>query len=308
MRVSLDKTIRKTPAPHAESAVTEGLSIAVPGVSAMVPPAFKLNAADGHGTVQKKDAKDKTAPSAPQKEETDHYSKKYPNLDSLPSFVERDKGENFSYSIVASKFYFLKEGMKSILKEMEGLHADKSLLEELSQGIEDMENYLPEFMGKEGYLDDDDLIYAEDLADIYTQLAKTLMPEIEAVRSKNKQPTTKKEKPKSTNKKIFLSKHSLETLKVIKEVEGIGSQLEKTLIIGTSINTATSLADPAEGLYMVLTLDDPFTPVAKALSDIKKIKHARIVQEISYLLVQHGNEMNADERQYWKDFLARLTE
>lgn len=286
------------------SEVSSGRPFSASIKNMQVPPEFHLTSSGTQKIVQMKKAGSGDTKAEAPDDKPDIYSEKYPNLDSLPVFVDREKGEKFTYSLVAGNFSYAQSVLRSWLEEMAGLGADKSLLEELSLGVEDLDAYLFDFKNKKGALDEDDLIYAEELSKLIIELGSTLSPKIEAERSKKKKPAPKKVKPQSSGKQILFGKASMETMKSIKKVEEIGSLLEKTLVIGTTINTATSLADPAEGLYMILTLDDPFTPVAQALSDIDQIKRYRIIEEISYLLALHSKELNVEERQYWEKLLA----
>jgi hypothetical protein len=99
----------------------------------------------------------------------------------------------------------------------------------------------------------------------------------------------------------YMGEHSRAAIEEINRIIGSTEALENIIPIGTVVTIATS--SPAEtlasGSYDV-------EPQARALAAIPTIRRARIQQVIYFLLLEHGNDLNEQEKQFWQRALAAL--
>lgn len=101
----------------------------------------------------------------------------------------------------------------------------------------------------------------------------------------------------------YLGPHSHRAIQDINRILENSALLSDVLVLGVLVNVSTtapheSLAQGGPG--------DTIEYGARALHGIPAIRRNRIEQVIGLLLIQHGNEMNAQERQFWKNIQQRL--
>ena len=97
------------------------------------------------------------------------------------------------------------------------------------------------------------------------------------------------------NPPAFLGPHSRETFERIKEIIESGDVLNTLLVAGPLVTlfTSTPLEVAATGGY-------PLDAQAEAVAAVPTIIRAQIKKEIAMLLLQHGNELTQEEREYWE--------
>jgi hypothetical protein len=93
----------------------------------------------------------------------------------------------------------------------------------------------------------------------------------------------------------YLGRHSIEALEDINRIVESTDLLGKFIVYGTAATLVTSTPEEtlATGGYDV-------NPQAEALRVIPTIRRARINDRIDFLLLEHENDMNADERRFWQ--------
>jgi hypothetical protein len=99
----------------------------------------------------------------------------------------------------------------------------------------------------------------------------------------------------------YLGPHSRRAIDDINRIVESGTTLQQLIVIGTAVTLATSTPEEtlATGGYDV-------APQAEALRAVPVIVRSRIITIVQLLLVQHENEMNQQERQFWNNILRRL--
>ncbi len=99
----------------------------------------------------------------------------------------------------------------------------------------------------------------------------------------------------------YLGPESQEALKEINRIIENSDLLGKMIVFGTVVTVATN--PPTETLA---TGGHDVTPQAQALAAIPSIRRNRIETVITLLLVEHENDMNAQERAFWQRILDGL--
>jgi hypothetical protein len=101
----------------------------------------------------------------------------------------------------------------------------------------------------------------------------------------------------------YLGRHSIEALEDINRIVESTDLLGKFIVYGTAATLVTST--PAETL---VTGGYDVSPQAEALRAIPTIRRARINDRIDYLLLEHENDMNPDERRFWQRVRAAVNQ
>ena len=99
----------------------------------------------------------------------------------------------------------------------------------------------------------------------------------------------------------YLGPHSRRAIDDINRIVESGSTLQQLIVVGTAVTIATSTPGEtlASGSYDV-------TPQAEALRAVPVIVRSRIITIVQLLLVQHENDMNQQEREFWRNILRQL--
>ena len=103
------------------------------------------------------------------------------------------------------------------------------------------------------------------------------------------------------NAPSYLGPHSRRAIEDINRILESGTTLQQLIVIGTAVTIVTS--SPAENLA---TGAHDVTPQAEALKAVPVIVRSRIITIVQILLVQHENDMNQQEREFWNNILRRL--
>jgi len=103
------------------------------------------------------------------------------------------------------------------------------------------------------------------------------------------------ERSQSIQAPSFFGPHSRETLEQINRRMESGGALQQWIAFGQVI---TSFENPISALHTA--------EAAEAIAAVPVIVRSRISQDIELLLVEHGNELNRDERLFWETMLGRL--
>lgn len=101
----------------------------------------------------------------------------------------------------------------------------------------------------------------------------------------------------------YLGKYSIEALEDINRIVENTDLLGKVIVGGTVATIVTSSPEEnlASGGYDV-------SPQAEALRAIPVIQRAKVNERIDYLILEHGNDLNEQERQFWERVRAAFTE
>jgi len=99
----------------------------------------------------------------------------------------------------------------------------------------------------------------------------------------------------------YLGPDSIEALDDIEGMLDSAELLQYLIVFGTVATLATST--PEETLA---TRGYDVEAQARALGDVEKIVIARIIQRIELLLISHENDMNAEEKAFWRRLHDRL--
>jgi hypothetical protein len=99
----------------------------------------------------------------------------------------------------------------------------------------------------------------------------------------------------------YLGPHSRQALEDIRRIMESGNALQQMIVVGTALTIVTSTPEEnlVGGSYDV-------SPQAAALRAVPVIVRARVIDTITLLLVQHENEMNEQERQFWNRILRQF--
>ncbi len=103
------------------------------------------------------------------------------------------------------------------------------------------------------------------------------------------------ERSESMQAPSYFGPYSRETLETINRRVESGGALQQWIAFGQII---TSFENPISALHTA--------EAAEAIAAVPVIVRSRIRQDIELLLVQHGNELNSDERLFWETMLGTL--
>jgi hypothetical protein len=95
----------------------------------------------------------------------------------------------------------------------------------------------------------------------------------------------------------FLGEHSLATIRRLNDKMELFAYLGPLIAIGTA--GVVGFGPPSDP-------SDTVESAALALAGMPTIQRAVIVKEVSFLLLSHENDMNAQEREFWYNILRRL--
>jgi hypothetical protein len=99
----------------------------------------------------------------------------------------------------------------------------------------------------------------------------------------------------------YLGPHSHATLDNIEGILESGELLQYMIVFGTAVTLGTSA--PQDTLA---TRGYDIEPQARALGDVEQITIMKVRQQIEFLILSHGNDLNAEERQFWDRLYERL--
>ena len=100
----------------------------------------------------------------------------------------------------------------------------------------------------------------------------------------------------------FMGQASREAVQEIDWIIGSTNALNVIIPIGLVLNSAEPVESAATG-----GPGDTFEAAARAVKGIPAIRDARILQVIQFLLLEHGNNMNAEERAFWNRAMYNLS-
>jgi hypothetical protein len=107
----------------------------------------------------------------------------------------------------------------------------------------------------------------------------------------------------------YLGPHSLEALEDIRQLERNHDLASGLIVFGTAVGTASPEGIAGEAVGVGVTGESTFLQgMPNAVVDIYIIKGYRILQRIDFLRLDHGNELNAQERRFWDRAYDRVSE
>jgi hypothetical protein len=95
----------------------------------------------------------------------------------------------------------------------------------------------------------------------------------------------------------YLGPHSLETLREINRIIDNTDLLARVIVVGVAVNAG--MASPEENIA-TQGPGQNIEAAAQALQGIPAIRRYRVHQEIGFLLLNHGNDLNGQERAFWQ--------